>query len=88
MPIFQIKDVFEITNRGVYLSGDIIEGVLNAGDVVLLKAPYKVNSIEFVRRRINGAIQEHAALAIGPSPEVIAARETLIDTQVQVLSKS
>jgi hypothetical protein len=50
MAKFKISDVFEITNRGYVLSGEIVDGEIAAGKSIHigLKESININSVEYV----------------------------------------
>jgi len=53
MATFIVNHIFGITNRGLVLAGDIIDGIINSGDSIQLELnglpiQLKIKSVEYV----------------------------------------
>jgi lactoylglutathione lyase len=49
IPRFKVIDIFKITNRGLVIVGDILEGTIKIGDLLILKnEKYNIVGLEYV----------------------------------------
>ena len=67
MAKFKINQIFNITNRGSVVSGEIVEGEINSGDTIQFETggkitELKIKSVEFLRVKPD---LEEVALMVG-----------------------
>ena len=74
---FQVKDVFEVRDRGRVVSGTILDGTIRIGDRLVHAGmePIRVTSVEFVDTPATK--ESHVALVFADAPPLSELRPSL-----------
>ena len=85
---FKVTGVFNVTNRGKVLAGNIISGEINAGNFIKIKAgdeeTYSINSVEYVNNISARKVEIGLLIKTDHIPELLNL-EVLVGQTINIL---